>query len=105
MLRETYRGRKLTARAGKGREWGTVAVTCNGEVAAVPATMDLRKALDGVKATIDYIDREPVNGDRWAAYWYTRGTYEMCPEELHPQAIGGECQHFTCVRRRADVTS
>ena len=101
MLRETYRGRKLTARKGKDRDWGKVLVTCNGETVAEPATCDLQAALNGVRAQIDFIDREPVNGDRWAAHWYAPGTYEMCPEDIHPQEIGGQCQHFTCIRKRS----
>jgi hypothetical protein len=104
MIRETYRGRKLTARNGKGHDWGKALVTCNGESVAWPTTLDLPAALASVKAQIDFIDREPVNGERWQAHWYAPGTYEMCPEEIHPQVIGGPCQHFTCVRKAAHAT-
>lgn len=96
MIRETYRGRKLTVR--KGREWGTALVTCNGEPVAWPVTSDLGAALAPIRAQIDAIDREPVNGERWPACWYAPGTYELCPEGLHPQERGGQCQHFTCRR-------
>jgi hypothetical protein len=99
MVTETYRGRTLKAR--KGREWGTVLVTCNGADVGSPTGTDLSKALDGAKAWIDLIDREPVNGDRWSAHWYAPGTYEMCPEGIHPQTVGGLCQHVTCVAKRA----
>lgn len=100
MIRETYKGRKLIAR--KGHEWGTTAVTCNGEPIAAPSTRDLAGALDYVKATIDFVDSEPVNGDRWPAHYYAPGTFEMCPEDIHPQVIGGPCEHSTCKRKTRD---
>lgn len=98
MITETYRGRKLKAR--KGSDWGTVLVTCNGELAWSATDRDLQRALGNAKALIDSVDAEPVNGDRWGAHWYAPGTYEMCPEGIHPQEVGGQCQHFTCVARR-----
>ena len=99
MITETYRGRKLKAR--KGAEWGTVVVTCNGEPVSWPMGTDPARALAPVKAQIDGIDLEPVNGDRWGAHWYAPGSYEMCPEGIHPQETGGQCQHSTCVAKRA----
>ena len=103
MIRETYKGRKLTAR--KGREYGTAVVTCGGEPVSWPVTTDLAKALADVRAWIDFVDRDPsVDGDRWAAHWYAPGTYEMCPEGIHPQDIGGQCRHFTCVRARTEAS-
>lgn len=95
MVTETYRGRKIQAR--KGREWGTALVTVNGEPASWPTTTDLQAAADGVKSTIDFVDSEPfVNGERWAAYWYAPGTYELCDAGLHPRDVGGRCRHATC---------
>lgn len=102
MITETYRGRKLTAR--KGREYGTVVVTCGGEPVSWPMTTDPASGLAGVRATIDFVDREPfVNGDRWGACWYAPGTYEMCQEGIHPQDIGGPCRHSTCVEHVDDA--
>lgn len=98
MTRETYKGRKLTVR--KGREYGTTVVTCNGEHFATPSTYDQAAALEYARRTIDYVDSEPVNGDKWPANYYAPGTYEMCPEDIHPQAIGGPCLHTTCIRKR-----
>jgi hypothetical protein len=96
MVTETYRGRKIQAR--KGREWGTALVTVGGEPASWPMTTDLQAAVDGVKATIDFVDREPfVNGDRWGAHWYAPGTYEMCDAGIHPRDVGGQCRHTSCV--------
>lgn len=100
MIRETYKGRKLTARKGKGSEWGTVVITCNSEVVSRPTTLDLEGALKSVRATIDYVDQSPVDGGRWGAYLYAPGTFEMCPEGLHPQVIGGPCTHPTCAAKR-----
>lgn len=95
MVTETYRGRKIQAR--KGREWGTALVTVNGERAWSCMTVDLQTAADSVKAVIDLVDREPfVNGERWAAYWYAPGTYEMCDAGIHPRDVGGQCRHATC---------
>jgi hypothetical protein len=99
MITETYRGRKIKAR--KGREWGTILLTCNGEDIGSRDGTDLSKAVASVKAWIDFIDLKPVNGDRWSAHWYAPGTYEMCPEGIHPQEIGGQCQHSSCVAKRA----
>jgi hypothetical protein len=97
MLTETYRGRRLRVR--KGREWGTVDVTVNGIFAFVGGVgSDQSKAMQALRATVDFIDREPVNGDRWGAEWYAPGTFTLC-EVGHPVAIDGECQHSTCIRR------
>jgi hypothetical protein len=103
MIRETYKGRKLTAR--KGREWGTTVVTCNGEYFATPSTYDQARALEYARNTIDFVDREPVNGDRWPAHYYAPGSYEMCPEGIHPQEIGGQCLHSTCKRKTAQAVT
>jgi hypothetical protein len=98
MIRETYNGRKLIAR--KGSEWGRFEVTCNGQLVSFGTGRDLAPALGPVRRQIDAIDAEPVNGDKWGPWWYAPGSYEMCPEEIHPQEIGGQCQHFTCKRKR-----
>jgi hypothetical protein len=106
MIRETYRGRKLTARAGKGSDWGRILLTVNGEALYAPVGRDERAALGTVKAQVDFIDRDPsVDGDRWAACWYAPGTYEMCPGGLHPQDIGGPCRHSSCARKPGVLTS
>ena len=102
MLSDTYHGRKL--RVKKGREWGTLDGFVNGHskmTAYGRAGVDEARLLASLRTEIDFIDREPVNGDRWGAEWYAPGTYTMCGEGLHPVALGGECQHFTCIRRRA----
>jgi hypothetical protein len=103
VIRETYKGRRLVARTGQ--QHGRVDVTCNGELAHWQTGRDLAAALVPVRAQIDAIDAEPVNGDKWGAHWYAPGTYEMCPEGIHPQAIGGQCQHFTCIRKRQPATA
>ncbi len=99
MLSETYKGRKLRVR--KGREWGTVDATVNGSYAAISGAGrgDQGKALAQLRAQIDFIDREPVNGDRWGAEWYAPGMFTLC-ESGHPVAINGECEHFTCKQDR-----
>ena len=99
MIRETYKGRKLTAR--KGRQWGTVEVTVNGEHVWQVTSRDETAEVASVKRWIDSVDAKPVDGNAWGAHWYAPGTYEMCPKEIHPQEIGGQCQHFTCIRDRA----
>lgn len=100
MITETYRGRKL--RVTKGSEWGTVDATVNGEYALAAACgSDQARAIQQLRATIDFIDQEPVNGDRWAAKWYAPGTYTLCRLD-HPVALEGECQHAVCVRQREE---
>lgn len=101
MLTETYKGRRL--RAQRGQQWGTLAVKVNGQLVATLTSRDEAAALAQLRRDIDWIDQEPVNGDRWAAYWYAPGTYQLCPEGLHPVALGGLCQHFTCRRRREET--
>ena len=98
MITQTYKGRKLCVR--KGREWRTVYATVNGAFAATAGDGgDQGKALGYLRTQIDFIDREPVNGDRWGAEWYAPGTFTLC-KNGHPVAIDGECQHFTCIRAR-----
>ena len=98
MLTETYRGRKLRVR--KGREWGTLDATVNGVATLTLTGCDEAAVLTQLRADIDWIDREPVNGDRWGAEWYAPGTYTLCVKGLHPVALDGECEHFTCKRER-----
>ena len=87
-------------RVKRGREWGTLDATVNGYTAMSRTSRDEAAAMRDLRNQIDFIDREPVNGDRWGGEWYAPGTYTMCSEGIHPVALGGECQHFTCVRRR-----
>jgi hypothetical protein len=101
MIRETYKGRKLTARAVNGRDYGRVLLTVNGTPIYPPLGRDERAALDQLRREIDVIDAAPVDGNSWEAHWYAPGTYELCPKEIHAQAIGGQCQHLTCKRDRA----
>ena len=98
MTRETYKGRKLTAR--DGGHWGTVDVFCNGELVNFGTGRDPSALLAQTRAQIDAIDAEPIDGDRWGAWWYAPGTYEICPAGIHPQEISGQCRHFTCRRDR-----
>src|SRR5258708_6616083 len=87
MIRETYHGRKLTARAGKGTDWGRILLTVNGEAVYAPMGRDERAALDQLRRQINAIDAEPINGNAWDARWYAPGTFEMCPAGIHPQEI------------------
>ena len=96
MLGETYKGRRL--RVKRGREWGVLDATVNGCSAGSRTSCDEAAVMRDLRNWVDLIDQEPVNGDRWGAEWYAPGTYAMCGEGLHPVALGGECQHFTCVR-------
>lgn len=94
MITKDYKGRKIKVR--KGREWGTAEATVNGvSVHAGPDGTDQEKCVRQIEATIDHIDREPVNGDRWPAHWYAFGTYTLC-ESGHPVALGSRCKHSWC---------
>ncbi len=99
MSREVYKGRKLLVR--KGRDWGQMVGYVNGVPVTWPITRDDEVAMQNMRSQIDFIDREPVNGDRWGAEWYAPGTYKMCDEGIHPVTLDGECQHFTCIRKAA----
>jgi hypothetical protein len=103
MLSETYRGRKLKVK--KGREWGTLVGTVNGTPVTWPMSRDEAACLAQIKAQIDWIDQEPVNGARWGAEWYAPGTYTMCGEGIHPVALDGECRHPYCEAKRAPVVA
>lgn len=96
MIRETYKGRKIRITRGRDGNYGRALVTLNG----VPNGSHLgseEDALDHVRRTIDHIDTEPVNGDRWPAVWYAPGTFELC-DNGHPREIGGTCRHSYCNR-------
>lgn len=102
MLTETYKGRKLKVK--KGREWGTLTGFVNGTPVTWPAGRDESAVLEQLKRDVDHIDREPVDGGRWGAEWYAPGTYTICERTgIHPVALGGECQHFTCIREREEA--
>lgn len=96
MKRETYKGRKL--QTTKGTEYGYSRAKING-VDLGHHLGNEEAAMQWMKNTIDFIDREDVNGGRWAAHWYVPGTYELC-ENDHPKTIGGECLHSYCVSLR-----
>ena len=93
MATETHKGRKL--RVKKGPEWGTLAASVNGYAVVTTVSRDEQAVIGQLRAQIDVIDEEPVNGDRWPAEWYAPGSYQLCPEG-HPVAIGGQCRHSYC---------
>ena len=97
MKNETYKGRKLQTTKGSG--YGYSRARVNG-VGLGTHLRNEESTMQWMRGTIDYIDREPVNGDRWGAEWYAPGTYELC-EENHPKTIGEECRHSYCIKRAA----
>jgi hypothetical protein len=100
MITETYKGRKL--RVKKGREWGTVDATVNGEYAPTASCgSDQAKGVQQLRDMIDWIDEKPVDGSRWGAEWYAPGTYTLC-ESGHPVALDGQCQHPFCIKQREE---
>lgn len=101
MAAETYKGRKITVRPfGNRFEGRGFDVTVNGQPSGLRYRTD-DEALTQAKRWIDHVDSEPVNGDRWPAYWYAPGTYTLC-EDGHPVALDGECVHAYCARRRVE---
>lgn len=95
MITETYRGRKITARALGGQDWGRTRVTINGVVVGGWSGSSEHE-LELLRRTIDLIDEAPVDGDRWPPHYYAPGTYELCDKGLHPREVGGSCTHSTC---------
>ncbi|MFJ9213055.1 hypothetical protein [Streptomyces sp. NPDC102264] len=89
---EMYKGRKL--KTVKGKERGYVRHFING-VDLGRHQGNEESALTYMRNTINVIDEDDINGDRWAPEWYAPGTFEEC-EAGHAKKIGGECRHFTC---------
>lgn len=102
MITETYKGRRIRITKGTGAKWGYSRLVLNGTDDGF--SMVLPEALlQSTKDWIDFIDRDPVvDGGRWGAEWYAPGTFEMCSEGSHPQAVGGPCRHPYCVRKAAE---
>ena len=94
MIRETYRGRKLkVARGSTGGLVGWI----NGQPMPTRYGVPEDEVIAQLRRDIDLVDQDPgVDGDRWAAYMYAPGTYELCGQGLHPKAIGGPCRHKSC---------
>lgn len=104
MKTETYAGRKISARALKGAEWGRIEIKLNGNDYHNPLGSDVDKAIADLKNELDYVDEwtanNGVDGDMWPAVVLRPGTFEMCSLDLHPRDIGGVCQHSWCVKHR-----
>lgn len=93
MIRETYKGRKL--KVVKGPHGGLVGSVNDQPMPTIYGTTE-QKIIQQFHRDIDYVDREPVNGASWGAYWYAKGTYEICDLGLHPRGIGEPCRHPSC---------
>lgn len=94
MKTETYKGRKL--RVTRDRRTLQVNTFVNGvSRGSWIGTED--GELNSLRRTIDVVDSEPINGNRWTAEWYVPGTFGVC-DNGHPRTIGAECQHSFCAR-------
>lgn len=105
MTGEIYKGRRLRAKRTNDRFHGRrYEALVNGVGTGTYDYDDPQKALDTVKAWIDFIDRDPViDGGRWPAHWYAPGTYTLC-EDNHPVALDGECRHPACAQQHSTST-
>lgn len=101
MKRETYKGRKIKAVAGRGADWGYTRITLNG-VDMGKSLGNEDEALTSTRSYIDHADEVGVSSARYGAEWYAPGTFELC-DEGHAKEIGGECGHTWCVEQRAKV--
>jgi hypothetical protein len=72
--------------------------TLNGKSCPVAERSSEAAAIVEIERMIDHVNSTRVDGDRWPANFYIPGTYEMCPEGIHPQELGGTCTHSTCLR-------
>lgn len=97
-MTEMHSGCKIKVRAGRKQAWGTMIALVNGESFPVAEKFEEAQAVAEIKRTLDLVHSAPVDGDRWPANFYAPGTYELCDEGIHPREIGGQCQHFTCLR-------
>lgn len=91
MIRETYKGRALkVVKDGSGGLTGSI----NGQ--PMPTRYAPEQAIiEQFRRDIDLVDEAPVDGNRWGAYMYAPGTYEMC-DNGHPKVIGEPCRHGYC---------
>ena len=99
MATEIYKGRKIVTGTRRGSVGREAYATVNGvEVEKSyfrPGVQD--ELADSVRRYVDRIDQDKVDGDRWGIHWYDPSKVELCPEGFHPQEIGGQCQHRTCM--------
>ena len=94
MMRETYRGRKL--KVVRGTDGGRVG-SVNGQAMPTRYGVPEQEIIAQLRRDVDLVDQDPViDGGRWGAYWYAKGTYELC-ENGHPRKIGGQCRHPSCL--------
>ncbi len=89
MIRETYKGRELKVVKASG---GGLVGSINGQPVPTRYGVPEQEVIEQFHRDIDHVDRAPVDGDRWGAYVYAPGTYELC-DIGHPKAIGGPCRH------------
>lgn len=94
MTRETYKGRKLKVAKG---EWGGLVGLINGQPEPIRYGVPDREIIAQLRRDVDLVDEGPINGDRWGAYMYAPGTYELCGNG-HPKTIGEACLHSYCQR-------
>lgn len=96
MISTTFNGCKIKVRAGKGKTWGRMSATLNGQDFYTVEKFDEAKAVAEIERMVTFVNAEPVDGNRWSANYYAPGTYELCDAGLHPREIGGQCTHATC---------
>jgi hypothetical protein len=98
MIRETYRGHKLTVARGGTGGCGMVG-SINGQPMPARYGVPEQEVIAQLRRDIDFVDQDPViDGGRWGAYMYAPGTYELC-ENGHPRTSGGPCRHSYCQER------
>ena len=94
---ETYKGRRL--KVVKDKASGGLVGSINGQPMPAEYGVSEQKIIGQFHRDIDLVDRLPIDGG-YGAYMYAPGTYELCGEG-HPVAIGGECLHSYCAKKKA----
>lgn len=98
MKTETYRGRRLKALRGRGRDSGYTLGWVGG-VEKIRHLGDEDGALRSLRGFVDHADEVGVASGRYGAEWYAPGTYELCGHG-HAKPLDGLCGHPYCAERR-----
>lgn len=98
MKTETYKGRRLKAVKGRGRDFGYTRTFVNG-TEQHRHLGDEDGALRSLHSCIDHADEVGVGSGRYGPHWYAPGAFELC-DAGHAKPLDGPCGHPYCVEQR-----
>lgn len=100
----THNGCRIKVRLNRGRNWGTVTATVNGELFPAVTRPTEDEVIADVVQQLERIHAKPVDGNSWPAHYYPPGSYALCGNG-HPREVNAECRHSYCVRTAAARSS